>query len=65
MKHLITWNIVGFIDRRTVSLHAKHDILIEREWRRRVAENPIERTRLSRLETGRDSKEVLRKVLAY
>jgi len=48
MKPTIRFNVVGFIDRRTPALHARHDELVEQEWRRRVANHPIERRRLER-----------------
>jgi len=44
----ILFNVKSYLDRRSEQLHARHDALVEQEWRRRVAHNPKERRRLDR-----------------
>jgi hypothetical protein len=48
----ITFNVRGFLDRRSGSLDLqKHaDALLEKQWRQRVARNIKERARLDREE---------------
>lgn len=44
----IRFRCVGFIDRRGTQLNTRHDSLIEKRWRAKVALNPKERERLAR-----------------
>jgi Cdc6-like AAA superfamily ATPase len=44
----ITYNVKGYIDRRSLSICMHQAELVEKEWRRRVSLNPKERARLER-----------------
>lgn len=54
-KSNVTFNCVGYVDRRSAKLNghyaamlqARADDALEREWRRRVAANRIERQRIA------------------
>lgn len=48
MFRSITFNVRGYLDRRSVQLHQRADVLVEKTWRDRVARNPKERARLER-----------------
>ena len=39
----IRFNVKGYMDRRTTSLLARHDVVLERIWRARVERNSIAR----------------------
>lgn len=43
MAPKVTFNVVGYVDRRTVDLHLRYDSIIWRRWKLKVAENEARR----------------------